>query len=65
MITSTKPAPALTFEECLAYIPARDREAVLERAAIMEFEGGQTRAASETNALLDWKRRKNACPQKP
>jgi hypothetical protein len=62
MTTATKPAPSrqtLSFEECLACIPARDREAVIERAAIMEFEGGQTKAAAETNALLDWKRRKN------
>lgn len=59
-MTTTKPAPAkqsLTFEECLTYIPAREREAVLERAAIMEYQGNLPREQAELNALLDWKRR--------
>jgi hypothetical protein len=49
-------APVTSFEMQLAKIPARDREAVRERAAIMEFEGNKSRAQAEWDALMDWKR---------
>ncbi len=59
MTVTTKPTPAgMSFEDALKYIPAKEREAVIERAAIIEMDGNLPRETAEWNALLDWKRRR-------
>jgi hypothetical protein len=40
----------------LAAVPRAQREAINERAAIMEIEGGLGRSAAQEAALLEWKK---------
>ncbi|MGH9501684.1 MAG: hypothetical protein ACRD20_02410 [Terriglobales bacterium] len=52
------PKQKLSFAECLEFVPASEREGVIERAAIMQHDGGESKADAEMNALLDWKNRR-------
>ncbi len=46
----------MTFAEAYAAADADGRELLIERAAIREHCGGQSRADAERNAVGDWER---------
>ena len=43
-----------SFQELMQSVPGSDRELIIERAAILEFEGGLTRKTAEDLALSEW-----------
>jgi len=47
---------ASTFHETLELIPREQQEEIVERAAIMEFDGGLRRGEAEEAALQKWAR---------
>lgn len=47
---------ASTFRERLKLVPDEHREEIVERAAIMEIDGGLKRAEAEEAALQTWMR---------
>jgi hypothetical protein len=51
----------MTFAEAYSAADAADREWLLERAAIREHCGGQSRADAERGAVGDWERWRSVC----
>jgi hypothetical protein len=59
----SRPGPSKqVLDDLASAIPELDRELILERAAIMEFEGGLDRQAAEDLALSDCRRRRMMGP---
>jgi len=46
-------------------VPEAEREAVVERAAILELEAGLSRDLAERNALLEWAGRRKTDEKRP
>lgn len=44
----------ITLVEYLTYLNANDRETLLERAAIMEYDGKMSRKEAESKAIHDF-----------
>jgi hypothetical protein len=59
LCASRKPGACPTGESCLEAIPIEEREAVAERAAILEYEGNLTKPEAERQAFGEWVRAKN------
>jgi len=49
----------------VAMVPEAEREAVVERAAILELEAGLSRDLAERNALLEWAGRRKTDEKRP
>jgi hypothetical protein len=47
-----------SFQELIRSVPGSDRELIIERAAILEFEGGLSRKTAEDLALSEWAEQK-------
>lgn len=56
---SRKPGASPTGESCLEPIPIEEREAVAERAAILEFDGNLKKPEAERQAFGEWVKAKN------
>ena len=55
----SRPVPGTqTLEDLVSDIPNPDRELILERAAIIEFDAGLDRQAAEDVALSEWRHRR-------
>jgi hypothetical protein len=47
-----------SFQELIRSVPGSDQELIIERAAILEFEGGLSRKTAEDLALSEWAEQK-------
>lgn len=54
----TRKSRSLSFRQLLMAVPQRDRETVIERAAILEYDGSLERKVAENIALSEWGQRR-------